>query len=107
MTDISDQFNTINFAAWSFPCYRKFNCPKRHREAIDIATTEKNNNNVDANPIKYLAFELGSFEDYLTFLFLFLCILISLFGGFFVCGILFSNRGISRPYNQVSVFNLG
>ena len=30
MTDL-DNFNTVqHYAAWSFPCYRKFNCPKRH-----------------------------------------------------------------------------
>ena len=43
MTDLDD-FNTVQqYAAWSFPCYRKFNCPKRHI-IVNTETPEQNQN---------------------------------------------------------------
>ena len=97
MTDLED-FNTVQqYAAWSFPCYRKFNCPKRHI----IVNTEAPDTDT-ANILKN-GFSMDQLEQPLAFVFLVICTLISFMGCCFICGTLFANRGAARPYNQVCI----
>ena len=112
MAEDLEDFNTVNYAAWHFPCYRKLNCPKRNyvggqnTEAVTAITSESDNepaNNADM--VKNLsAFDFSSTEELCTFVFIFVTIVVTVLG----CAIMFGalchikRGGAARPYNQVS-----
>ena len=72
--------------------YRGVNCPDRH------PSTEQTNSDTDK----------AGFEMILELEFIFLSIVIiaTFFASVFICGALFTNKGVRRPFNQVSAFSL-
>ena len=102
MADLDD-FNTVNYAAWHFPCY-KINCPKRNYvsnpDIYDgVGVTLKNGEIAGRQELN--VFDLGSIEG-ASFAFLFICSVLTFVGCVIICGALCKDRGIARPYNQVS-----
>ena len=97
MTEIED-FNTVHYAAWHYPCYRSFNCPKRGPGAnlVEVTTT--------GPTLQKAGFQ--EIAEWSTFVLLFLTIVLSFFGSIFICGALCANRGGVRPLNQVSYWSL-
>ena len=79
--------------------YRGLNCPNRHPQPPpeDPGTDQR------AGPV--LALEFINFEDGFVFVFLSIIIIATFFASVFICGALFTNKGVRRPLNQVSRFS--
>ena len=111
MTDL-DEFNTVHYASWHFPCYRKLNCPKRYfqnspqgtSDTVEVKSESPDNPDSTAGPI--LGMEFGSLEAGATFALLSVFVLITFAGAVFISGALLANKGYGRPYNQVRIFRL-
>lgn len=102
MGDLED-FNTVHYSAWHFPCYRKLNCQPRHFQAqrpekYEEIVTEKPEPELSGNIFRL---EFGSVEAGASFALLSVFIVTTFAGSVFICGALFSNRGGKRPFNQV------
>ena len=80
--------------------YRGLNCPNRHPQPPE--DTSKNAENADVSKIS--ALEFINFEDGFVFVFLSVIIIATFFASVFICGALFTNKGVRRPLNQVSRF---
>ena len=107
-----DDFNTVHYASWHFPCYRKINCPNRHFQAS--AGTSENSAEENLGPLKdlkdqtagpILRLELSNLEAGASFALLSTLTLVTLAGVIIISGSLFSNRGAKRPFNQVCVLS--
>ena len=87
--------------------YRGLNCPDRHPQPPEDTDTEiakilevpdfTRNQTVSA-----LEF---NFEDGFVFVFLSVIIIATFFASVFIFGALFTNKGVRRPYNQVSRYS--
>lgn len=77
--------------------YRGLNCPNRHPQS-----TEDNGTAQKAGRV--LALEFINFEDGFVFVFLSVIIIATFFASVFICGALFTNKGVKRPLNQVSTY---
>ena len=77
--------------------YRGLNCPNRHPKPPEDTVPP-----VDERGGRTLALEFINFEDGFVFVFLSVIIIATFFASVFICGALFTNKGVKRPLNQVS-----
>jgi hypothetical protein len=87
----------FEFLRISLYLYRGLNCPNRHPQPPEDPVAE--------NAGKVLALEFINFEDGFVFVFLSVIIIATFFASVFICGALFTNKGVRRPLNQVSRFS--
>jgi hypothetical protein len=104
----NEDFNTVKYAAWHFPCYRKINCQQRYVNLVEATTTTTtttpppdNHENAGVNHIDLSGFDIKSLEDGATWVFLFLLIVTTFIGAISVSGVLCAKGGGRRPFNQV------
>jgi hypothetical protein len=81
--------------------YRGLNCPNRHPKP-----SEDTEPPIDEKGGRTLALEFINFEDGFVFVFLSVIIIATFFASVFICGALFTNKGVKRPLNQVSSYLL-
>ena len=79
--------------------YRGLNCPNRHPQPPPEGT------GTAQQAGRVLALEFINFEDGFVFVFLSVIIIATFFASVFICGALFTNKGVRRPLNQVSRFS--
>ena len=82
--------------------YRGLNCPNRHPQPPEDDAFK---DPVTEPAGRILALEFNNFEDGFVFVFLSVIIIATFFASVFICGALFTNKGVRRPLNQVSRFS--
>ena len=91
-------FSVCNFHSF---LYRGLNCPNRHPKPSEDTELP-----IDEKGGRTLALEFINFEDGFVFVFLSVIIIATFFASVFICGALFTNKGVKRPLNQVSTYLL-